>query len=104
MEGSHISLTTVSSIIAVVIVIFIISCRPILFCIDYLDPSREERGAETDLNSLRERMTDSLDEVYCEIIGRKIKYTLLKKRKLHPNGIAAWNELCSRQKAAQPLT
>jgi len=76
----------------------------VLFCIDYLDPSREERGDEPDLNGLRERMTGSLDEVYCEIIGRKIKYTLLKKRKLHPNGIAAWNELCSRQKAAQQLT
>ena len=76
----------------------------ILYCIDYLDPSREERGAEPDTEGLRERMTVSLDEVYCEIIGRKIKYTLLKPRKLHPNGIAAWNELCSQKKEVQQLT
>jgi predicted HD superfamily hydrolase involved in NAD metabolism len=67
----------------------------ILFCVDYLDPSRIVRESESDLHLLREQLNYSLNEVYREIIGRKLKYTLLKKRKLHPNGIAAWNELCA---------
>ena len=67
----------------------------ILFCVDYLDPSRLVRESEPGLPLLREQLNHSLNEVYREIIGRKLKYTLLKKRKLHPNGIAAWNELCA---------
>ena len=69
----------------------------ILFCVDYLDPSRAARREEPDLPQLRERMVHSLNEVYREVIGRKINYTLFKKRKLHPNGIAAWNELCAQK-------
>jgi predicted HD superfamily hydrolase involved in NAD metabolism len=66
----------------------------ILFCADYMDPSRPQRKDEPDIDDLRRRMAIDLTEIYCEIVGRKISYTQYKRRPLHPNGIAAWNELC----------
>ncbi|MBN2288257.1 MAG: bis(5'-nucleosyl)-tetraphosphatase (symmetrical) YqeK [Candidatus Glassbacteria bacterium] len=67
----------------------------ILFCADYLDASRPKRSAEPGLESLRNKLKSSLDEVYGEVIRRKLVYTLSKGRPLHPSGVAAWNELCA---------
>jgi len=66
----------------------------ILFCTDYLDPSRELRASEPDTNALSQRLLVDLDEVYRTVLSRKIAYTLAKGRPLHPNGVAAWNEIC----------
>jgi predicted HD superfamily hydrolase involved in NAD metabolism len=65
----------------------------ILFCADYLDPSRELRGSEPDVITLGEKAKTDLDVVYREVLGRKLTYTLGKGMPLHPNGIAAWNEI-----------
>ncbi|MEA1997621.1 MAG: HD domain-containing protein [Gemmatimonadota bacterium] len=65
----------------------------ILFCADYLDTSRIERDNEEDLGPLRERVSCSLDEVYREVILRKITHTMKKGRPIHPNALAAWNEV-----------
>ena len=65
----------------------------ILFCADYLDPSRKDRGNEPDLGLLRKKTKTGLDAVYRELLGRKLVYTIGKDKPLHPNGIAAWNEV-----------
>ncbi len=65
----------------------------ILFCADYLDPSRDSRGSEPDVASLCDKAKTDLDAVYREVLGRKLVYTISKGQPLHPNGIAAWNEM-----------
>ena len=72
----------------------------ILFCVDYLDPTRSARPEEPDLSHLRAQLQVSLEEVYREVLSRKISYTLAKGRALHPDGIAAWNETCIMQKTS----
>ena len=64
----------------------------IIFCSDYLEPTRPSRGEEPDVVELRESLADEIENVYLKIIGRKIKYTLNKSRPVHPDGIAAWND------------
>jgi len=66
----------------------------ILFCVDYLDPARPNRHEEPDVDSLRKRIPVALDEVYREILSRKIIHTISKGRGLHPNSVEAWNETC----------
>ena len=68
----------------------------ILFCADYLDPSREIRSSEPDTNALSERLLVAPDEVYRTVLSRKLAHTLSKGRPLHPNGVAAWNQICSK--------
>ena len=72
----------------------------ILFCSDYLEPNRPQRPEESDAPELGRRMSRSLDEVYRIILGRKLAYTAGKGFPLHPNGVAAWNQvvLAARQK------
>jgi predicted HD superfamily hydrolase involved in NAD metabolism len=65
----------------------------ILFCADYLDPSRELRGNEPDVIALIEKAKTDLNAVFREVLGRKLAFTLGKGKPLHPNGIAAWNEV-----------
>lgn len=64
----------------------------ILFCSDYLEPHRPNRAEETDTGDLARRMNRALDEVYREILARKISYTVRKGWPVHPNGLAALNE------------
>jgi len=66
----------------------------IFFCVDYLDPAREMRKSEMDAVFLREKIIESLDKVYREVLYRKIVHTLAKGKALHPNAVAAWNESC----------
>jgi len=68
----------------------------ILICADYLDPWREIRAEEPDVTSLREQVVTVPEEVYRTVIFRKLTYTLSKGRPLHPNGVAAWNQICIR--------
>ena len=65
----------------------------ILFCADYLEPNRPQRAEEADVRSLGRKITRTLDEVYREILCRKLVYTLGKGRPLHSNGVTAWNAL-----------
>lgn len=65
----------------------------ILFCADYLEPNRPQRAEEADVRALGRKMAKALDEVYREILCRKLVYTLGKGRPLHSNGVAAWNAL-----------
>ena len=67
----------------------------IIFCADYLDPSREIRDNEPDVAELSERAKSKLDETYREIVRRKIVYTLGKGKPIHPNAIDAWNEIAA---------
>lgn len=64
----------------------------IMFCADYLDPSREIRGSEPDVEKLSRKVHKDLDGVYRTVLGRKLAHTISRGRPLHPNGIAAWNE------------
>jgi len=63
----------------------------ILVCADYLEPNRPQRAEESDVRALGRRVVKALDEVYSEVLGRKLIYTLVKGRPLHSNGVAAWN-------------
>jgi predicted HD superfamily hydrolase involved in NAD metabolism len=64
----------------------------IIYCADYLDPSREVRTSEPDVEELSARIKKDLDAVYREILARKLSYTVQRGNPLHPNGLAAWNE------------
>jgi predicted HD superfamily hydrolase involved in NAD metabolism len=66
----------------------------ILFCADYLDPWREIRATEPDVPALTKRVLVDLEEVYRTVLYRKLAYTLSKGQSLHPNGVAAWNQIC----------
>jgi len=68
----------------------------LLYCADYLDPSREIRDSEPDVGVLSERMLTDLDVVYRDILGRKLAHTISRGRPLHSNGTAAWNETVGR--------
>lgn len=76
----------------------------VLFCVDYMDPSRPARDAEPDIEALREQLTHSLEKLYYEIVRRKLNYTMHKQRPLHPNGVAAWNEFCSQKRRKETIT
>ncbi|MBW7997297.1 MAG: HD domain-containing protein [Candidatus Glassbacteria bacterium] len=67
----------------------------VLFCADYLDPSREVRNCDPDVAELSRRVLTDLDGVYREVLSRKLAHTISRGRPLHPNGIAAWNEVLS---------
>ncbi len=72
----------------------------ILFCADYLDPSRENHASEPDLSILSKKAKTDLDAVYREVLGRKLVYTIGKGKPLHPSGIAAWNEVTGRNQSS----
>jgi predicted HD superfamily hydrolase involved in NAD metabolism len=65
----------------------------IIFCADYLDPSRELRPSEPDVDKLSKKVMKNLDDVYREILSRKLIYTVRRGNPLHPGGLAAWNEI-----------
>ncbi|HLA40848.1 MAG TPA: bis(5'-nucleosyl)-tetraphosphatase (symmetrical) YqeK [Candidatus Glassbacteria bacterium] len=65
----------------------------ILFCADYLDPSREVRSADPDVEVLSKKVLTDLDGVYREVLRRKLVYTVTRGKPLHPSGSAAWNEV-----------
>ena len=65
-----------------------------LFCADYLDPTRENHARESGVAELREKALTDLDGVYQEVLSRKLIYTIIRGRPLHPFGVQAWNDLC----------
>ena len=75
----------------------------IIFCSDYLEPTRPSRGVEPDVAELRESLAERIENVYLEIVARKIKFTLDKSRPLHPDGIAAWNDNIAKRKSLKSV-
>ena len=75
----------------------------VIFCCDYLEPTRPSRGVEPDVAELRESLAERIENVYLEIVARKIKFTLDKSRPLHPDGIAAWNDNITKRKSLKSV-
>ncbi len=71
------------------------SIEKIFYCADYLDPERPRRKNDPDVQALRDRLAaGALDQVFCELLRRKIGFTIGKQHGLHSDSVAAWNSLC----------